>query len=291
MIKPNPDADSPILHRILRVKTKEVAKAKQTIPPENMRTKAESAASTVPFGPPRGFLRQLSRRDGVRIIAEVKRKSPSKGPLAPGIDGPKLAEAYARGGAAAISVLTDEPFFGGRGEDLQRVRATVSLPVLRKDFIIDEYQVDEARVWGADGVLLIVAALEDNQLRRLLTRIRDLGMDALVEVHTERELERALTAGARLVGVNNRDLRTFHTTLDVSLRLARHMPRDVTWVSESGIRSRDDVLMLAEAGARAVLIGESFVRSPNPERAVADLAHIPPSNGTTAPRVEEGMHR
>lgn len=285
----NYSTDETILDRILHVKLAEVAEAKRMIPPETMRRKAEIAASTVPVGRPRGFLHHLTRRDDVGIIAEIKRKSPSKGPLAPQIDGPQLARAYAEGGAAALSVLTDESFFGGRGEDLQQVRSEAALPVLRKDFIVDEYQVDEARVWGADAVLLIVAALPDAQLRRLLSRIRELHMDALVEVHTETELERALTAGSRLIGVNNRDLRTFETTLDVSLRLARHIPGNITWVSESGIRSRDDVAMLAGAGADGILVGESFVRSPNPERAVARMAGVPSARARTSPEAGAGV--
>lgn len=264
-----------ILDRILMTKADEIADRKARISADVMRARAEAAAKDGAVGEPRGFVRSLSVSDTVAIIAEVKRRSPSKGLLADGVDAAALADAYVQGGADGISVLTDEPFFGGTGDDLQRVRQHVALPVLRKDFVIDAYQVDEARVWGADAVLLIVSALDDVHLRDLLQRIRELEMDALVEVHTETEFERALGAGARLIGINNRNLHTFATTLDVSVRLARLAPPDVVLVSESGIRTRADVTALAEVGVDAVLIGESFVTSPSPRGAVAALAGVP----------------
>lgn len=264
-----------ILERILSAKREEVVERKRRVPPAVMRQRAEAAASGDTPGAPRGLLHGLVRDDAVSVIAEVKRRSPSKGPLRDYVDAAQLARAYEQGGAAAVSVLTDEPFFGGHFDDLQVVRAAVTLPVLRKDFLIDAYQVDEARAWGADGVLLIAAALDDARLRDLLAQTRQLGMDALVEVHTEGELERALHVGARLIGVNNRDLRTFETTLDVTLRLARHIPSGTVLVSESGIGTRDDVTGLAEAGVDAILVGETFVRSADPQAAVTALAGVP----------------
>lgn len=264
-----------ILDRILSAKREEVAERIRHVPPAVMRQRAETASSVDTPGAPRGLLHGLVRDDAVSVIAEVKRRSPSKGLLRDYVDAAELARAYEQGGAAAVSVLTDEPFFGGHAEDLQVVRAAVSLPVLRKDFLIDAYQVDEARAWGADGVLLIVAALDDARLGDLLAQTRQLGMDALVEVHTEEELERALHVGARLIGVNNRDLRTFETTLDVTLRLARYIPPETVLVSESGIGTRDDVTSLAEAGVDAVLVGESFVRSAAPQAAVTALTSVP----------------
>lgn len=267
-----------ILDRILAAKEQEVAARQRTVSRNVMRRRADEAATTGTSDASPGLARRLSSSDTVAIIAEVKRKSPSKGRLAESVDAPSLATAYARGGAGGVSVLTDERFFGGSAEDLQAVRTAVSLPVLRKDFIIDAYQIDEAKAWGADAVLLIAAALDDARLTELLQRADDLALDALVEVHTKEELGRALHAGVRLLGVNNRDLRTFETTLDVSLRLAEHVPPDVVLVSESGIRSRDDVVTLAAAGFDGILVGESFVKSPDPEAAVALLADVPVRN-------------
>lgn len=277
-----------ILDRILVAKEEEVASDERIVSRDVMRRRADEAAKAGPADAARGLAARLSSSDTVAVIAEVKRKSPSKGRLAERIDAPALASAYARGGAGAVSVLTDEPFFGGGAEDLQTVRAAVPLPVLRKDFIIDEYQIDEAKVWGADAVLLIVAALDDARLTELLGRADELALDALVEVHTEEELGRALQAGARLVGVNNRDLRTFETTLDVSLRLAEHVPPDVVLVSESGIRSRHDVVTLAAAGFDGILVGESFVKSSDPEAAVARLAGVPGRNLRTDDKESPG---
>ncbi|HEY8496780.1 MAG TPA: indole-3-glycerol phosphate synthase TrpC [Limnochordales bacterium] len=258
-----------ILERILAEKREEVARRRQELPLHALAAAAKSQP------PARGFRQALAARDTVGVIAEVKRRSPSKGPLREDLDPSTLAQAYQHGGAACVSVLTDEPFFGGSRADLQAAREAVSLPVLRKDFIIDPYQVYEARAWGADAVLLIVAAVSAQQLGELLALTEELGMDALVEVHTAAELEAALAAGARLVGINNRDLRSFVTTLDVSLTLAGRIPPGVVLVSESGIQTRADVERLAAAGADAILVGETCVKSPDPSGAVASLAGVP----------------
>lgn len=257
-----------ILERILAAKREEVAHRQQLLPLKALITAGRAGA------PPRGFARALGAAGTVGVIAEVKRRSPSKGPLREDLDPAAMVRAYQRGGAACVSVLTDEPFFGGSRDDLQEARAAVSLPVLRKDFIIDPYQVYEAWAWGADALLLIVAALNARQLVELLALTEELGMDALVEVHTAAELETALAAGARLVGINNRDLRTFVTRLGVSLDLASQVPPEVLLVSESGIQDRSDVERLATAGVDAILVGETFVKSPDPSEAVAKLAGV-----------------
>lgn len=212
--------------------------------------------------PPRDFVASL-QRDTVALIAEVKKASPSKGVLIENFDSVALGKTYADNGAAAISVLTDEPFFQGKLRYLRQVREAVDVPVLRKDFIIDEYQVYEGRAAGADAMLLIVMALEDAQLNELHSLITKMGMAALVEVHHEKELERALKIGARLIGVNNRDLRTFHEDITTTERLARLVPMGVTLVAESAIHSADDVRRMGDCGARAVLVGESLVKADN----------------------------
>ncbi len=208
---------------------------------------------------------------GVGVIAEVKRASPSRGALATIADPAELAGMYAAGGARAISVLTEGRRFGGSLDDLDAVRAAVEIPVLRKDFIVSPYQVHEARAHGADLVLLIVAALEQNVLIGLLERIESLGMTALVEVHTEAEADRALSAGARVIGVNARDLTTLTVDRDVFSRIAPGMPSGIVMVAESGVRGPADLLAYAGAGADAVLVGEGLVTSGDPRSAVADL--------------------
>lgn len=208
---------------------------------------------------------------GVAVIAEVKRASPSKGQLAAITDPAGLARDYEAGGAAAISVLTEQRRFGGSLADLEAVRAAVAVPVLRKDFIVTDYQVWEARAAGADVVLLIVAALSDEALGSLSQLVESLGMTALVEIHDEVELDRALAAGARLLGVNARDLTTLAVDRSVFARLAPLIPYHVTTVAESGVRGPRDLQEYADAGADAVLVGEGFVSSGEPRRAVADL--------------------
>ncbi|MEZ4666634.1 MAG: indole-3-glycerol phosphate synthase TrpC [Anaerolineae bacterium] len=223
-----------------------------------LRTQVERDAHTAL--PPRDFKAALYR-DTVALISEVKKASPSKGLLVKDFNPVRLARTYEENGASAISVLTDGPFFQGSLDDLRAVRAAVRLPVLRKDFIIAPHQIYEARVAGADAVLLIVMALEDSQLRDLHTLITELHMSALVEVHNEDELERALRIGATLIGVNNRDLRSFHEDLSTTERVAALVPENVTLVAESAIRSVADVQRMGACGARAVLVGEGLVKA------------------------------
>lgn len=205
------------------------------------------------------------------VIAEIKRRSPSKGDLAAGLDPAHVAKAYALGGAACLSVLTDERWFGGSAEDLQVARKSVPIPVLRKDFTVDPRDVARARAMGADAVLLIVAALDDHQLVDFHAIAGELGMDALVEVHDERELERALAVGADLIGVNQRDLVTFEVDTERAVRVGSAMPEGVVRVAESGIRGAEDARRLVDAGFHAVLVGESVVTAGDPARSVADL--------------------
>jgi indole-3-glycerol phosphate synthase len=217
------------------------------------------------------FRAALAREGRVNVMAECKRRSPSRGVLKADYDPVSLARAYQQGGAVAISVLTEPSFFDGALAHLTAVREAVDLPLLRKDFIVDEYQLLEARAAGADAVLLIVAALEQEDLIRLHARAHALGLATLVEVHDEEDLARALDAGATLVGVNNRNLRTLAVDVDASYRLAARMPRDVVAVSESGLRSREDLERLAAEGYRAFLIGERFMTDPDPAKAIAKL--------------------
>jgi indole-3-glycerol phosphate synthase len=211
------------------------------------------------------------RADGVSVIAEVKRSSPSKGALAPIADPAALAADYEAGGAATISVLTEERRFGGSLDDLRAVRESVRIPVLRKDFIVTSYQLWEARAAGADLALLIVAALDQHQLEGLLDRAVSIGLTPLVEVHDEQEVDRALEAGARLIGVNARNLKTLEVDRDTFSRLAPRIPDDVVRVAESGVRGPHDVFEYAKQGANVVLVGETLVRGDNPREAVADL--------------------
>ncbi|MBF8300756.1 MAG: Indole-3-glycerol phosphate synthase [Acidobacteria bacterium] len=220
------------------------------------------------------FEQELGMTGRVNVIAECKRRSPSKGVLAAEYDPVSIARLYERGGAAAISVLTEPTFFDGALEHLDAVRRAVSLPLLRKDFIVDDYQLFEARAGGADAILLIVAALEQVELVRLQARAWELGLAALVEVHDELELTRAIDSGARVIGVNNRNLRTLRVDVDASYRLAPRIPRGVIAVSESGLQSRADLHRLAAAGYRAFLIGERFMTDPDPARAIGELIGI-----------------
>jgi indole-3-glycerol phosphate synthase len=213
----------------------------------------------------------LSAGDGVKVIAEVKRSSPSKGALAMIADPAGLASDYAAGGASVISVLTEQRRFGGSLQDLAEVRAAVDIPVLRKDFVISSYQLWEARAYGADMILLIVAALDQPTLVGLRERAESLGMTALVEVHDEAETERAVEAGARIIGVNARNLKTLEVDRGTFARLAPRIPAGIVKVAESGVRGPHDVLEYAQAGASAVLVGESLVIGGRPRGAVADL--------------------
>ncbi|HUZ43727.1 MAG TPA: indole-3-glycerol phosphate synthase TrpC [Acidimicrobiales bacterium] len=211
------------------------------------------------------------RAPGLSVIAEVKRRSPSKGDLAPDLDPAGLARAYAAGGAACLSVLTDVEFFGGSAADLAAARAATELPVLRKDFTVSALDVADARLMGADAILLIAAALSDAELAELAARAAGLGLTVLHEVHDEAELERVLDVGATLVGVNQRDLFSFEVDTDRAVRVGRSMPDGVVRVAESGISGPEDAVRLTDAGFDAVLVGESLVRSPDPAAAVAAL--------------------
>ncbi|MCL5074220.1 MAG: indole-3-glycerol phosphate synthase TrpC [Chloroflexi bacterium] len=211
----------------------------------------------------------------IRLIAEVKRASPSKGSFPPIPDVAGLVRTYAAAGTACISVLTEADYFQGSLTDLQAVRSAVDLPLLRKDFILDPYQVYETRAYGADALLLIVAILSDEELRSLLGITQDLGMTALVEVHNQEEVNRALAAGASVIGINNRDLRDFSVDLQTTLRLLPLIPSGIVVVSESGIYSRADVLRLEEAGVRAVLVGESLLTSDAPTTKIRELLDEP----------------
>jgi indole-3-glycerol phosphate synthase len=235
--------------------------------------RAEVSAPTRPFA---DALRATSARLGMAVISEIKRRSPSKGDLDPGLDPALVAGDYEAGGAACLSVLTDADFFGGSPGDLAAARAACSLPVLRKDFTVSALDVCDARLMGADAVLLIVAALDDDALASFLELADRLALAALVEVHDEVELKRALAAGARLVGVNQRDLRTFEVHRRRALDLAELMPADVVTVAESGIRTAADVSALAGAGYQAVLVGETLVRSGDRRAAVAGLLGTAP---------------
>jgi indole-3-glycerol phosphate synthase len=257
------------LDRILDNTIAELEERRRTRSLAQVAVDARRAPAAVPFG-------QALRGSGVTVIAEVKRASPSKGAIAPGIVASDVAREYLAGGAAAISVLTDEAFFQGSLADLKTVAElarhhAAPTPVLRKDFVLDDYQVAEARAAGASAVLLIVAALEDALLRELLAAVADYGLEALVEVHDEAELERALAAGATTVGVNNRDLRTFHVDLTTTERVAASTPAHITLVGESGIRDRDDVTRLGNAGVHAVLVGETLMRALDRAAALREL--------------------
>jgi len=213
--------------------------------------------------------RSALQKDSVNIIAEFKRRSPSKGMIREGADPIEIARAYQAGGAVAMSVLTEEDYFVGSLEDLRQVKAAVELPVLRKDFIVDQYQVYESAVAGADAILLIVAALDDESLSQLRRLAEDeLGMDALVEVHTSDEMKRAAACGAKLIGVNNRDLRTFQVSLETSLSLAREAPPEALLISESGLNNAADLQRLYDAGYRGFLIGETLMRADDPAAAL-----------------------
>jgi indole-3-glycerol phosphate synthase len=239
---------------------------------EPLATLARRAEQARPDGA--RFEAALGAPGRINVIAECKRRSPSKGVLASKYDPVAIATAYERGGAAAISVLTEPTFFDGSLEHLAAVRTAVKLPLLRKDFIVDEYQLHEARANGADAILLIVAALNQPDLVRLHLRAHALGLAALVEVHDEEELRRALDGGARLVGVNNRNLRTLSVDVDASHRLARLIPREVVAVSESGLQMRSEIDRLRAEGYRAFLIGERFMTDADPARAIAELTGV-----------------
>jgi indole-3-glycerol phosphate synthase len=257
-----------VLSEIITKKRERVTGAKEATPLDEMRTRALEARRNAN---PHALLNAL-QSDGINIIAEFKRRSPSKGMIRPSADLIQIAGSYQAGGAAAISVLTEEDYFSGTLEDLRQMKATIDLPVLRKDFVFEEYQVYESAAAGADALLLIVAALDDELLSRLRRLAEDdLQMDALIEVHTGDEMKRAAVCGANLIGVNNRDLRTFEVSLETSLSLAREAPDGSLLISESGLRSAQDLQRLREVGYRGFLIGETLMRSDNPEEALRAL--------------------
>ena len=257
-----------ILARILERKREEIAEGARAVPLAEMRRRAADAPE------PRGFRAALEAKIGegrAAVIAEIKRASPSRGIIRRDFDPSRIAAGYERGGAAALSVLTDRDFFQGAPDHLRAARAATALPALRKDFLVDPWQVHEARAMGADCVLLIVAALDDDRLRELAELAGELGLDTLVEVHDEAELDRALRIPAPLIGINNRDLRTFETTLATTRRLAPRVPEDRRTVTESGIASRDDVAGLRADGVHAFLVGEAFMSAPDPGERLAAL--------------------
>ncbi len=219
----------------------------------------------------RGFRRAIVATEGLAVISEIKRRSPSKGEINPGVDPASWAQAYQQGGATCLSVLTDREFFGGSPEDLQRARGAVTIPVLRKDFCVSARHVCDARIFGADCVLLIVAALDDVELADFHDLAVELGLDVLVETHDEAEVDRAMAIGADLIGVNQRDLVTFEVDQARAVRVAGALPDNVVRVAESGIGGAGDATALVEAGYHAVLVGESLMTSGDPARSVAEL--------------------
>ena len=260
---------STILDKIVATKRQEIERAKREVPEAQLRERLGEAP------PARDFFAALARQGPIRLIAEVKKASPSKGVIRADFDPVAIARVYQEHGAACISVLTDAPYFQGSLEYLRQIRATVDLPLLRKDFIVDPYQVLEARLAGADAVLLIAECLEDDALRRLLDAIVALGMTPLVELYEPENLPRVLGAGARLVGINNRNMRTFEVDLDHTLRLRREIPADRVVVGESGIRTRADVERLEAAGVQAMLVGESLMARDDVGAAVDELLGTP----------------
>jgi indole-3-glycerol phosphate synthase len=259
-----------ILEKIMHVKVHELIGAMKKLPALSMQNSIEQAPEVRPFK------KSLSRRSPA-VIAEIKKASPSAGIIRKDLDPLAVAREYEKSGAAALSVLTEVQHFQGGLEILARLRWDSKLPLLRKDFVIDPYQVLEARHAGADAVLLIAALLDKDLLKSFRVEAESLGMEALVEVHNEAELKKALDSGATLIGVNNRDLRTFEVSLEVSVALAPMLPKEVLAVAESGIRTADDIKRLSDAGYRAFLVGESLMRAPSPGDALSKLlsARIP----------------
>jgi indole-3-glycerol phosphate synthase len=254
-----------ILDEIIAYKKEELAETKRRTPFADIKAKAWDAQ------PSRGFMNALSGSGGVRLIAEVKKASPSRGVICEDFDPIEIAKTYEKTGASCLSVLTEKKYFQGSLEYLGQIRKTVMLPLLRKDFIIDEYQIFEARAAGADAILLIAACLEKQQLKDYHGIAKQQGLDVLVESHTYKELDKALLAGAMLVGINNRDLLTFTVSLQTTLDLLKDIPEDRTVVSESGIATHEDVVRLQQAGVDAILVGESLMREKDIGKKVKEL--------------------
>lgn len=269
-----------ILERILAVKARELQQARARLPLEAVRSAALAQA------PARGFARALHSRleqGFAGVIAEVKKASPSKGVIREDFRPAETARDYAANGAACLSVLTDREFFMGSREALAAAREAVDIPILRKDFLIDPYQVYEARAWGADAVLVIMRAVDDAAALRLVETAHELGMDVLVETHDEEEIARALKLPVRLVGINNRNLRTFVTSIEQTLRLRHLVPEDRIVVTESGVHDAGDVQRLRACGVNAFLVGEAFMREPSPGAALNALFRTPPPSGGRTP--------
>ena len=260
-----------ILGQIIALTREELSARKRELSEGALAKRLAQAEERPDARPPHGALRSALAAGPLALIAEIKRRAPSAGALRSELDAGALAAAYARSGASALSVLTERAHFGGSLADLQAARSACALPLLRKDFIIDPYQLLEARVAGADAVLLIVAALSDRELGALLAQARSLGLDALVEVHDRAQLDRALCAGAAIIGINNRDLRDFSVDLTRTHQLLSAIPAQALIVSESGIESAKQLLELREAGVHGALIGSSLMRARDPARALAQL--------------------
>ena len=262
------DAPPDILKTILQRKSEEIAQRSAVTGIQDMTERAARADAV------RGFIAAIERRiagNQSAVIAEIKKASPSKGVLRENFDPAAIARSYQQHGAACLSVLTDKDFFQGSEDFLQQARAACSLPVIRKDFIIDPYQVYEARAINADCILLIVAALDDRGLKQLLDLAHELHMDVLMEVHDELELERALATGARLIGINNRNLRTFETSLSTTIDMLDRIPPDRIVVTESGIHTRQDVQLMRDHDVHAFLVGEAFMKADDPGKKLAEL--------------------
>ena len=254
-----------ILDKMVVRKRREIEEARHRVPVRELETQLTSAPA------PRDFQAALQQPGEIQIIAEVKKASPSAGVLRADFDPIAIAQTYQRHGAACVSVLTDGPFFQGSLRDLSAIRSRVTIPLLRKDFILDRYQLLEARVAGADAVLLIAEILEGERLPQLLHEANELGLQVLVELYEEDNLARVIDSGARLIGINNRSLHTFVTRLEHTLELVDGVPQECCLVSESGIRDRKDIERLAQAGVRAVLIGETLMRAPDIGAALDEL--------------------
>jgi indole-3-glycerol phosphate synthase len=262
-------SDTPdILKKIVARKVEEIAERSSKVSIDELKAQLDGAS------PPRGFVDAIKAKIAAGqagVIAEIKKASPSKGVMRENFIPEQIAKSYEKGGAACLSVLTDIDFFQGGDEYLKEARAACSLPVIRKDFIIDPYQVYEARVIGADCILLIAACLEDEQMKSLAELANELGMDVLIEVHDEEELQRSLPLNQALVGINNRNLRTFEVSLETTLRMLGQIPPDRIVVTESGIHSPEDVKLMRENNVNAFLVGEAFMRAEEPGDRLAEL--------------------